>query len=222
MEKEEKPSYYAILPADVRYDNNLSAREKLLYAEITALSNKEGCCWASNTYFANLYSTTNRTIISCINNLEKHKYIRKEFIYKKNSKEVEKRLIYPMTKFSLPSEKNFTTPHEENFTDNNTSVNTINLIKEEIYKEEKKNSNSDYEFDFEKYAIDDLEEFGKVIQDWISYKTERHNTYTKTGFKTFVKKLIEYSNGEYEKAQEIVDTSIANNYLGIFPLKRRM
>ena len=36
------PTYYAVLPADVRYDTNLSPQEKILYAEITALSNKEG------------------------------------------------------------------------------------------------------------------------------------------------------------------------------------
>ena len=127
MEEIEKPSYYAILPADVRYDDRLSAREKLLYAEITALSNKEGYCWAGNTYFANLYNSTNRTIITAINNLENFGYLRREMIYKKNSKEVQKRLLYPMTKFSLPSEENFTTPREENFTDNNTSINKTSI-----------------------------------------------------------------------------------------------
>ena len=36
----EKPNYYAIIPANVRYDNELRANEKLLYGEITALSSK--------------------------------------------------------------------------------------------------------------------------------------------------------------------------------------
>jgi len=30
MEKEQ-PNYYAIIPANIRYDNNLKANEKLLY-----------------------------------------------------------------------------------------------------------------------------------------------------------------------------------------------
>lgn len=35
----EQPGFFAILPANVRYDNRLKAQEKILYAEITALSN---------------------------------------------------------------------------------------------------------------------------------------------------------------------------------------
>ena len=55
----DNPSYYAILPANVRYDKNLKPMEKILYAEITALSNKNGYCSASNSYFAKLYETLN-------------------------------------------------------------------------------------------------------------------------------------------------------------------
>lgn len=133
----ERPSYYAVIPADVRYDNKLTDKEKLLYGEITALSNAEGYCWASNEYFANLYGSSTRTIRSSITKLEENGYLKRQLIYKKNSKEVEKRLLYPMTKISSPEEKNFLTPGEKNFLDNNTSINTtsINNKEKEIYKE---------------------------------------------------------------------------------------
>ena len=54
-EYEENPGYYSILPSSVRYDENLKANEKILYSEISVLCNKNGYCYASNDYFANLY-----------------------------------------------------------------------------------------------------------------------------------------------------------------------
>ncbi len=44
---ENKPNFYAILPATVRYDERLNAIQKLFYAEISALSTKEKRCWAT-------------------------------------------------------------------------------------------------------------------------------------------------------------------------------
>lgn len=72
--KEEQPNYYAILPANVRYAN-IPANAKLLYAEITALCNKEGYCWASNQYFANLYKIHKKSISRLIQILEKEGFI---------------------------------------------------------------------------------------------------------------------------------------------------
>ena len=49
-----KPNYWSVLPADVRYDKELKANEKILYSEITSLMNKDGYCYASNKYFSEL------------------------------------------------------------------------------------------------------------------------------------------------------------------------
>lgn len=143
----ERPSYYAIIPASVRYDNNLNANAKLLFGEITCLCNKEGYCWASNSYFANLYGVSERTIINWLNSLESNGYITKKLVYKDNTNEVDKRIICIVSSdlqpvspphekiFTGSSEKNFTTPGEKNFTDNNIKTNNTRNSKKESKKE---------------------------------------------------------------------------------------
>ena len=89
----EKPNYYAILSAEVRYDNNLRPNTKLLYAEITALSNITGECFASNRYFSNLYNKSKGAISGWISELVKHGYIQIRYTYKEGTKEIEHRYI---------------------------------------------------------------------------------------------------------------------------------
>jgi len=69
------PNFYAIIPADVRYNKDLCPNAKLLYSEITALSNQQGYCWASNKYFANLYDVDERTVKRWLKDLENFGYI---------------------------------------------------------------------------------------------------------------------------------------------------
>ena len=88
----DKKSYYAIIPADVRYDKKLCANAKLLYGEITALCNEKGYCWASNDYFAQLYEKTEETVSRWISQLIKQNYINVEYI--KRGFEITERRIY--------------------------------------------------------------------------------------------------------------------------------
>lgn len=81
-----KPNYYAIIPAAVRYDKRLSPQAKLIYAEISALSNTKGFCWASNTYFAECYGINPITVSRLISQLVKYKYIDTELIRYKERK----------------------------------------------------------------------------------------------------------------------------------------
>ena len=85
-----KPSYYAIIPADVRY-SNLKPNAKLLYGEITALSSKEGYCFATNNYFATLYGVPKNPISLWVSQLNKQGFISVELI-KKGEQITERRL----------------------------------------------------------------------------------------------------------------------------------
>jgi len=87
----EKPNYYAVIPAEVRYDETLPPNAKLLYGEISALCNKEGYCWATNAYFAKLYKSTNVTVSRWFSALERAGYIQTDIEYDKKSMKVTKR-----------------------------------------------------------------------------------------------------------------------------------
>ena len=72
-----QPSYFAVLPAGVRYDKKINSNAKLLYAEITALCQVEGYCWAPDSYFAGLYDVNARTIRRWIESLISADYLRR-------------------------------------------------------------------------------------------------------------------------------------------------
>lgn len=121
MDHKEEPNYYAIIPANVRYDKRLIQGSKLLYGEITALSNQKGYCWASNNYFMKLYEVSRFTIQAWLKSLEDCGYINRQVVYKEGSKEIQARYI-GIT--SYPSQEKLATPSKENLTVNNTSFNT--------------------------------------------------------------------------------------------------
>lgn len=127
----EHPAYYSIIPASVRYNDNLSANAKLLYGEITALANARGFCWASNSYFANLYRVSIESVKRWMRQLKESGYIRVEIVTRGSNTE---RHIYVLddpqnsmtqggSKMTLGGVKNDPTPRVKNDPNNITSVN---------------------------------------------------------------------------------------------------
>ena len=86
-------AFYAVIPADVRYDKRLKPLARLLYGEITALSNEVGYCWATNKYFSSLYGVTERTIQMHIQDLKDCGYIESNIKYDVKTKEVIERRL---------------------------------------------------------------------------------------------------------------------------------
>ena len=126
----EQPNYYMVIPSYVWNDKELLRKPKaiLLYGHISTLANKSGYCWATNEYFAKCLGVDKRTIIDNINLLKKKKYIKRKIFYKKDSKQVEKRIISIFTTpsdvdFTTPSVIDDTTPSDVDFTENNININ---------------------------------------------------------------------------------------------------
>ena len=126
----EHRSYYAIIPANVRYDQRLKPNTKLLYGEITALCNERGFCWAGNEYFADLYGVNKETISRWVSDLIKFGYLNREIIYKEGTNQIINRYLR-INQYPIDEKRN--TPIDEKVKDNNTSINnTFNNTKEYI------------------------------------------------------------------------------------------
>jgi hypothetical protein len=193
----ESPSFYAIIPANVRYDKDLKANEKLLYGEITCLTHQTGECWASNKYFSELYGVTPRAIQTWLGNLKDKGYIKIDLIYKQGTKEVEKRIIRlgGEQNFVTPHEENFMTPHEENFVDNNTSINITSI--NNIYSQNK---------DFDKDKSPDYEAVVKMYHD-ICKSLPKVIKLTDKRKRAIKARLKNYTLDDIKKAFEIAEQS---------------
>jgi len=143
----EQKNYYAIIPANVRYDKSLTANAKLLYGEITALCNEKGFCWASNNYFAELYNVKPQAISKWIKQLESCGYVAIEYT-RKGKEIVQRKVSINIDTYQQKDNKVSTKTYEginknviryqqkrkENNTCNNKVNNTINKHRYGEYK----------------------------------------------------------------------------------------
>ena len=125
------PGYFAILPASVRYDNRLSASEKLMFSEITALAGRDGYAYAKNKYFAGLYGVDERTIRRWIAKLADMKYVSVSLVKKANGADdfrrivplldPDKNVLPPGQKCPEPPDKNVPPIYKEEYIKKNNS-----------------------------------------------------------------------------------------------------
>tara|TARA_R100000654_G_scaffold51220_1_gene77395 strand:- start:368 stop:982 length:615 start_codon:yes stop_codon:yes gene_type:complete len=155
-----KPTYYAVIPAPVRYAN-IKANSKLLYGEISALSNKYGFCFATNNYFAELYSVSKNTVSLWLRELKENNFITIEIIY--NDK---KQIINRKLGIIKNDNRGITKKHKDNTTSiNNTSIN-IDIRLQKFKKE----------IDFLEFADN------KDKKEFFDYWTEKNKSKTKMRF----------------------------------------
>ena len=220
-------NYYAIIPANVRYDKNLKDKAKLLYGEITALCNEKGYCWASNRYFAELYSVSIKTISTLIKNLIDNGYIYSEIIYKDGSKEIDKRYLKLVNNpieniVNTPMEEKVNTPMEEKVKDNNTIINNtiINNKKEKKEKKKTKKEPTQTEIDEVVNAYTSNEELKTAIIEFVKFRKGmgKGRFMTTYAVKLLTKKLDRFANDDNTKI-EIINKSILNGWSDVYELK---
>lgn len=223
MEEQQK-AYYAIIPANVRYDKDLVPNAKLLYGEITALCNEKGYCWATNQYFAELYNVSDRTIKNWISQLADKGYIQRSVKYREGAKEIEQRKLFIGREnnfttsgnyFPDPRENNFTTPSENNFPVNNTSINnTFNNT--DIYKGKKKQKSETVNSVIAEYT--ESKDLQDALHDFVDMRTKARKPLTVRAMKLSLNELDKLAVDDVTKIA-IVNQSIMHNWLTFYKLQ---
>ena len=223
--EEQQESYYAIIPANVRYDKDLAPNAKLLYGEITALCNEKGYCWASNQYFAELYGVSVLSIKRWVNSLVTKGYVYRTLTYKPNSKEVDKRILSidsgikidttSVQKCNDPSIKNGASSSIKNDTDNNTSINnTFNNTN--IYKGKKKQKSETVNSVIAEYTENkDLQD---ALHGFVEMRNKARKPLTARAMKLSLNKLNELALDDVTKIA-IVNQSIVHSWLTFYKLQ---
>ena len=202
----EKPNYYAIIPAEVRYSKTLTPNAKLLYAEITALCNMNGKCTASTQYFCRLYEVSRGAVQNWLKMLDDNGYIDRTVIYRQGSREIMHRYINLKDKGSVKIMTDNTNINitNTNLTDSNTKGSfvkpTIIDIKE-YCKERKNNVDSETFFDF--YESKDwligknkMKDWKACVRTWEKSRNNKNNTNDRTT-PHFHQKGKDYGDGSF-------------------------
>lgn len=161
--------FYAIIPANIRYDSEIPPNAKLLYSEITALCNVKGYCWPTNEYFAELYNVSERTISRWISKLIQKAYIVVEYQYKVGTKEILKRYIKLAghtesvceENACLGSDKNVNTYRQKCHLGGDKNVRENNINNNNIINNYILSSSEDEPVD---NSVDNLELISKIIE----------------------------------------------------------
>ena len=215
----EQPNYYAIIPANVRYDKNLSDKAKLLYGEITTLTKKEGFCWATNKYFAELYSTSERTISRILAELVQNGYIATTESIKKETVNGVDNFVKCRQICLVGIDKNVCEGVDKNVASNNTSNNNnIPPIPPKRGNARKAKQDDSVLEILSAYECSD--ELRQALLDFMEERKKKRKPVSDRALKLLLRELDTLSSQEKEKIA-IIEQSIMNGWQGIFPLDKR-
>ena len=235
---EVRPGYYAVIPADVRYDDRIPANAKLLYGEISALIGSDGFCFASNQYFADIYGLTPVTVARLVSKLEDAGYIKRE-LEKDKTGQVVRRKIYlsvsvpdvqPLNNFDNTPQQNCGEGINKNVKDTNTSITNI----EKENKKEKAAKPAQLSDDelrtlvtdciqkvaTERWTRDDKNTLYRLVMDLYDPAREvrkAHPMRTERSVNRTFRSLICWAGDSPKAMIDIVDRALANGWQGIQP-----
>ncbi|OSB07997.1 hypothetical protein B2H97_16135 [Paraclostridium bifermentans] len=222
------------IPKEIWLNEILNIQEKVFLVEIESLDNNDGC-FASNEYFANFFKLSKNRCSEIIKSLEKKGFVKISYIYKENSKAIDKRIIkiFEKPKGDIRDSDRCTRETEEGYSekceDNNTYLNNtinnniyclvidkLNTLANKSYKSSSKKTQQ-----LIKARINEgykLEEFYKVIENKVcTWKDDpkmdqylRPSTLFGTKFEAYLNEKLKNPNkgesyGKYKEYEQHLD-----------------
>ena len=235
MTEHAKPGYYAVIPAEVRYNQELPANAKLLYGEISALSNAYGYCYATNAYFSAAFGWSERSVQRLLLALARDNFIRTEVAPGTDGQQAALRKIYIIpefyaTDYTVPETPQGVTklspPHDKTFiqgvTKMSPATNNKNNIKNNITaREELKNRFAVWA---EQYAAEGSPLYARLLKSYEGFAEHREalkHPLTPQAHNLLLSKLLKLSGGKPEAMAELMDEAVLNGWRGIYPLDRK-
>jgi len=161
-----------------------------------------------------------------------------ELIHSNNDETFNKQLMNFSGKYAIKKEKNTKRISEwrdkQELTKNVTCYESVrntckvkeSKVKESKVKESKVNNNNNSNSEIPNFSESDKfiltlkEEWRFIVKKWLDYKKEKKQAYKgETSLNTMFNQLKKLSNESPQKAIEIIDYSIGNNYTGFFQPK---
>ena len=227
---EARPSYWAVLPAEIRYDDRIPASAKLLYAEISSLTGREGYCWAENDYFARLYQINERTVRRLLDALAEHGYIRIEEERENHNVLVSRRIfagLNPLAGVADPLDKNVQRldPLDKNVRplDKNVQRHFINKYQEIISISPRvEKTLSKLPADVAEAMLRAAGEDVSLLDAWAAFAEMRRAKHTPIGtlrtFELLQGRVRKYAGDDRARAVAVIEQSTSNGWTGLFPL----
>ena len=211
MAKDEH-NYYGVIPAVILHDDNITMTAKVIFAEISARSNSKGYCWPSNKNIAEALHVAVRTVSLSISSLKNIGYItvtneRGRTIYPSNEMlGGSRKLLGGSNEMLGGTQRDATPPSRKLLPKKSKYKNSKEEVKNPPTPQRGKPSLS---FDF----IED-KDWRAIFTEWADGKKSPYRK--QIGVRKGYTALLNMTDGDIDLARRIVDTSLANNWAGLF------
>ena len=225
-----EPGFWAVIPAQVRYAEKIPSGAKLLYAEISSLTDRLGYCFATNKYFAELYGVGIRTVQRWLDALKAAGVIR----ITDGEGGSDQRKIYaginplsaePATEMSPPHDKNvmgpmteMSRPHDKTVADNidNKKSNKKEEQKPPVSPKEKLPLPKEVMERIEAYAGPDLQLRDALLHFAINRQANKKPIKTQHAMSLLLTTLERTSEGDRDLKIDLIHEAEEHNWLTFY------